>query len=141
QTRKLAQEKPEFAKYVEVVQRYRRDITTALSTPYLFNLVRAFDVLVKDPGVKDPGGKEDPARPSMPALWAEPAMRGLAEEIKEFREAVLFGDPLVVARRYGRGRTVAVLTTAGTSSGWNDWGGGSPASWSYQVFMMDLARY
>jgi hypothetical protein len=132
----LAGTDPEYKKYVEPVKNYRREVTAALGTPYLFNLVRAFDVLLNDPGEKD-----DPARPSMPGLWAHPKMKGLATDIREFRETVLYGDPLVVARRLGKGRVVAILTSAGTASNWNDWGSGSPVSWSYPVFIMELQRY
>jgi hypothetical protein len=135
-TEALAGTDPEYKKYVEPVKAYRRDVTTALTTPYLFNLVRALDVLLNDPGEKD-----DAARPNMPSLWAHPKMKTLAADIKEFRETVLYGDPLVVARRLGKGRVVAVLTSAGTAAGWNDWGSGSPVSWSYPVFIMELQRY
>ena len=45
----------------------RKKVVEALSTPYLDNLYRAFDVLMHDPGVKD-----NPNRPNMAELWAQP---------------------------------------------------------------------
>jgi len=74
-------------------------------------------------------------------------MRAVAAQMKDFRKNILYGDPLVVGRPYGMGRVVVCLTTAGTaprpdkSPGWNEWGGGNPASWSYPVFIKDLERY
>ncbi len=135
-TKELADANQAFAKYVTPVENYRRDVTNALATPYLYNLARALDALLNDPEVKD-----NPQRPDMPALWADPKMAGLKGEIKEFIDQVQYGDPLVVSRPHGKGRTVAVLTSAGPGSKWNDWGSGSPASWSYEVFMMDLQTY
>jgi hypothetical protein len=46
-----------------------------------------------------------------------------------------------VARPYGKGKVIAFLSSAGTASRWNEWGGGNPVSWSYPVFMMDLQRF
>jgi hypothetical protein len=135
-TEELARDEADYAKYKEPVERYKKDVTAALSTPYLFNLVRVLDGLLKDRG---PEG--DPQRPDMGVLWAHPKMLALADQINEFREHVLYGDPLLVTRSYGKGRLAAVLTSAGTATHWNDWGGGSPASFSYQVFVMDLQRW
>jgi hypothetical protein len=135
-TKELADANKPFARYVEPVERYRREVVNAASTPYLYNLARALDALLNDPGEKD-----NAARPDMPTLWAEPKMKALGAEIKELIDQVQYGDPLVVTRKHGQGRTVAVLTSAGPGSRWNDWGSGSPASWSYEVFMMDLQTY
>jgi hypothetical protein len=136
QTRELAAKEPDFARYVEPVERYKREITQALATPYLFNLVRVLDALLRDRGPEN-----EPQRPDMAELWAQPKMLPLKGQLESFRETVLYGDPLVVGRGYGKGRVVAVLTSAGTASHWNDWGGGSIMSFTYEVFMMDLQRY
>ncbi len=135
-TKDLASEDKVFEKYKTIVENYRRDISQALSSPFLFNLVTTLDALLRDPGIKD-----DPAKPNMPELWAHPRMRALASEIREFADTLLYGDPLLVARPYGKGRTVAFLTTIGTATKWNNWGGGSPASWTYPMFIMDLQRF
>jgi hypothetical protein len=127
---------PEFGPYQAALKRYQIEIRDALSQEYLGRLVTALDRLLRDRGVKD-----DPARPNMTELWAHPKLKNLAAEIDRFRETVLYGDPLVVTRRHGKGRVVACLTPAGTATNWNDWGGGSQASFTYPIFIMDLQRY
>jgi hypothetical protein len=135
-TKELAGSEEDYKRYVEPVERYRQEITRALATPYLFNLIKAIDALRHDRGAEN-----DPQRPDMDNLWNHPKMKALAAQLDAFRETIQYGDPLVVARAYGKGRVCAILTSAGTATKWNDWGGGSPASWSYPVFLMDLQRY
>src|SRR5579884_3812560 len=136
QTRQLAIDQPDtFTRYIESAERYQRMIRDALTKPYLSNVVRVLDALRHDHGVEN-----DPQRPDMETLWAHPKMKALAAELDEYRAAIEFGDPLVVARRYGKGRVCAVLTSAGTATHWNDWGNGL-ASWSYTPFLMDLQRW
>jgi hypothetical protein len=136
QTRQLAIDDPNtFTRYLEPAERYQRLIREALAKPYLSNVVRAIDALRHDHGVEN-----DPLRPDMETLWANPKMKPLAAEFDEYRAAIEFGDPLVVARKYGKGRVCAVLTSAGTATRWNDWGNGL-ASWSYTPFLMDLQRW
>ncbi len=136
QTRQLAIEEPNtFNRYLEAAERYQRMIREALAKPYLSNVVRVIDALRHDHGVEN-----DPQRPDMETLWAHPKMKPLAAEFDEYRAAIEFGDPLVVARKYGKGRVCAVLTSAGTATHWNDWGNGL-ASWSYTPFLMDLQRW
>jgi len=136
QTRQLAIEDPNtFTRYLEAAERYQRQIRDALSKPYLSNVVRVIDALRHDHGVEN-----DPQRPDMETLWAHPKMKALAAEFDEYRATIEFGDPLVVARKYGKGRVCAILTSAGTATHWNDWGNGL-ASWSYTPFLMDLQRW
>jgi hypothetical protein len=136
QTKQLATEEPEaFTRYVEPAERYQTMLRTALTKPYLSNVVRVIDALRHDHGAEN-----DPQRPDMEILWAHPKMKSLATEFDEYRTTIEFGDPLVVARRYGKGRVCAVLTSAGTATHWNDWGNGL-ASWSYTPFLMDLQRW
>jgi len=135
-TASLASTYPDFQKYVTPIGRYRRGITEALGTPYLHNLVLVLDKMLKDPGID-----KDPDRPKMPDLWAHPGMKSLAAQIAQLADTLLYGDPLLVARPYGKGKVVAFLSSAGTASRWNEWGGGNPVSWSYPVFMMDLQRF
>jgi hypothetical protein len=136
QTKQLAIEDPgAFTRYLEPAERYQRLIRDALAKPYLSNVVRVIDALRHDHGAEN-----DPQRPDMEILWANAKMKALAAEFDEYRAAIEFGDPLVVARRYGKGRVCAVLTSAGTATHWNDWGNGL-ASWSYTPFLMDLQRW
>ena len=68
-------------------------------------------------------------------------MQSAYDRIKGLIDTLRYGDPLVVARSYGKGRIVACLTPAGTSAKWNDWGQGSPISFTYVPFIMDLQQY
>jgi hypothetical protein len=136
QTRGLAVAEPEtFTRYIEATENYRILLRNALAKPYLSNVVLVIDALQHDHGAEN-----DPKRPDMGILWAHPKMKALAAELKEFRTTIEFGDPLVVARKYGKGRVCAVLTSAGPATKWNDWGTG-PAVWSYMTFLMDLQRW
>jgi hypothetical protein len=147
-TRELAAEAPAFARYVPAVEKYRRDVINALGTPYLYNLAVALDDLVHDTG-----SDKEPVRPNMTELWSQGKMAGLRRQLEGFRDQVLYGDPLLVARAHGKGRVVACLTAAGSTRNphpeqqppagtqWNDWGSGSPVQWSYEIFLKDLQRY
>ncbi|MGH7224111.1 MAG: hypothetical protein ACRELF_12850, partial [Gemmataceae bacterium] len=136
QTRQLAIEEPDtFARYVEAAENYQSLLRSALAKPYLSNVVRVIDALQNDQE-----SENDPRRRDMKLLWAHPKMKALAAEFKEFRTAIEFGDPLVVARRYGKGRVCAFLTAAGTATNWNDWGKGINGM-TYVPFLMDLQRW
>ncbi len=144
-TTKLAEKEPEQKKYVGPVESYGRKIRNALSNQELYKLAETFDDLLKNPGVKD-----DPEKPDMRTLWRHDEMKALANEIAEFREQILFGDPLVVSKQVGKGRVVAMLTTAGTAPRrgvgeevqWNNWGAGEKlVSQTYPLFLLDMQRY
>ena len=123
--RDLAADDAKFEGYKARVERSRKRVIEALGTPYLDNVIRAFDDLMLDPGVKD-----DPNRPNMVELWANPKMKALKNDIDDFLKTVKYGDPLVVTRPYGKGRVLAFLTSAGTRSKWNEWASGL-ALWTY----------
>src|SRR5262249_16925603 len=95
-----------------------------------------------DPGTEDaaPGklkGKvgERNEQPSMVRFWRKPENEGLKLEITELWERVRYGSPLVVAKKYGRGRVVAVMTTAGKE--WNDW----LREYSYVPMILEMQSY
>jgi hypothetical protein len=136
QVQDLANGNPDVAKYVPELEKARRDVIAALGTSYLGNLVAALDRLLNDPG-----STQEPVRPGLKELWGQPKLAGILRQLQDFHDTVLYGDPLLVSRRVGKGKVVACLTAAGTASHWNDWGGGSQASWTYPMFMMDLQRY
>ncbi|MFO0846873.1 MAG: hypothetical protein U0797_31660, partial [Gemmataceae bacterium] len=110
QTIKLADKEAEYKRFVKPVEEYSRSIRNALVAADLYKLGQTFEELLKNPGVKD-----DADKPNMAELWAAQDMKQLALEIADFREKVMFGDPLCVSRQQGKGRVVAYLTTAGTS--------------------------
>jgi hypothetical protein len=72
-------------------------------------------------------------------MWALDSMRDLKARFESFRKEVIYGDPLCLKRKYGKGTVIAFLTTAGTA--WNEWAGGGMVSWTYPMMMFDLQKY
>ncbi len=142
QSAELATSKAEFKNYDQAITDYYEvQVTKALSGP-LFDLYTALERMLNDPVPKKfLDNPDDPNPKQMKILWGQTTMKVLERQLKELIETMKYGDRLVVARPYGKGRVVACMTTAGPFSKWNDWGAGSPDSWSYTMFMMDLQRY
>jgi hypothetical protein len=129
-------EDSKYVKYRPGLELHRKNIRDKLGGKSLAALATALRVLLIDGGI--PG---NPDRPSMKEFWeqTDPTIAKLREEIDRFRETVQLGDPLLVAKEFGKGRTVAVMTTAGLR--WNDWAGGGPASFTYPMIMLEMQKY
>jgi hypothetical protein len=127
---------PAMVKYRPVLERHRRAIRDTLTGKALYAVANALEALLQDRGEPN-----DPDKPNLVEFWeqTDPKIQALYDRVKKFRETVQYGDPLVIAARYGKGRVVAFLTTAGKN--WNDWAGGSPASVTYPVVMLELQKY
>jgi len=126
---------PKAAKYKSALQRHQRAVHhTLLGDKPLYELAGALDATLKDRGEPT-----DPEKPNLVEFWNQSDYQKLRGRIDKFRESVQLGDPLVVSQLYGKGRVVAFLTSAGTS--WNDWAGGSMASPTYPVVMLELQKY
>jgi len=147
QTIKLADKEPEYKRFIEPVRGYEREIRKALASGELYKLGEALEDMLKNPGAKE---KDKAVRPPMAELWGNADMKALKGELEEFRESVLYGDPLLVSRKTGKGRVVAYLTTAGVAPlrgvlgedqvPWNNWGAGSKIQELYPIFLIDLHR-
>ncbi|GIW80360.1 MAG: hypothetical protein KatS3mg105_2167 [Gemmatales bacterium] len=138
---KLLEELPigdaDYLKFSPSLEFHRRNIRAALAKNSMSDLADALRFLLEDPGLPD-----DPNRLNLQKdFWSrtDPKIIALHRKLKNLQEAVQYGDPLMVAGRYGSGRTVAVLTTAGRK--WNNWAGGSPASFTFPVMMVDLQKF
>jgi hypothetical protein len=125
-----------FKGYEDAIGQYRTDIRRQLSEQFLSPLANALERTLHDEGEKD-----NKLRPNMKTLWAHPKMRTFHQQLKDEYEKILYGDPLLLAAPYGKGKVVVFTTTAGTSSKWNNWGGGSIASGTYSMLLFDLQRY
>ncbi len=146
QAQKLAGKEPEMKRFVAPLEGHRTSVRNALASGELYKLAEALDDLLAHPG-----GKDDPKKLRASDLWGHAEMKSLAADIKEFRDSVLYGDPLIVSKPQGKGRVVAILTTAGTaprkgvgedSVQWNNWGAGEGlVSQSYPLFLLDLHRF
>ena len=133
---------PAQEKFQKALRKHERTIKESLAADSQYRFGISLETLLNDPGDATQG------LGSMKEFWSQASMRSLSREIEEFRRSILYGDPLVVGRKIGRGRVAAVLTSAGTrptvpgaTDGWNEWGAGNPVSWSYPVFLMDLQRH
>ncbi len=126
-----------YAKYRPALERHQRAVRDALGGNQLWELATALQDLLEDRGDPD---KKNPDRPNLKdEFWNLSETQGLRNELDQFRQLVQYGDPLVVTGRYGKGRTVVFLTTAGKS--WNYWPGGCPASATYPAVIHELQRY
>jgi hypothetical protein len=136
----LPVDKEEYKVYRPALLRYSRLIKQIVepgSSEKAFKLAGALDALLSDRGDE----KKGPDYPNLTTFWntGDLKIRALRDDIKSLRDLVLYGDPLVVAGRFGKGKVVAVMTTAGKE--WNDWGGGSDASLIYQPFIWETVNY
>ncbi|MGE3803267.1 MAG: BatA domain-containing protein [Gemmataceae bacterium] len=59
----------------------------------------------------------------------------LKKQTEELRDRLTYGDPLLITKNFGRGRCVAVLTSAGRN--WHNW----PTLQTYPVIMLGIQRY
>jgi hypothetical protein len=127
-----------FAKYKPGLERHRDSIRKVLAGggKYLHELASALDALLTDRG--DPE-KKDVRRPNLVEFWELPDQAELKTNFEQLRDAVMYGDPLVVAKRFGKGQVVACLTSASTR--WNEWAGGSIASFTFPMLVTDLQKY
>jgi hypothetical protein len=145
-TIKLADKEPDYKRYVAPMESYKKRVRDAIASTELYKLGAELEDLLKNPGVD-----KNPEKPSMADLWKHPEMKNLGAEISEFRERVLYGDPLMVAKQVGKGRVVAFLSTAGTIArkgvdeeavAWNNWGAGELLLMpSYPKLMLGLHQY
>jgi hypothetical protein len=124
-----------YAAYRPLLEPRMAAVRDALGGKSLHVLANALDALL---GSEDAG---DTKGPRLKDLWeqTDPAIQAVKAKLVKLHETVRYGDPLVIAERFGRGRTVAFLTTAGKK--WNDWAGGGPASALYPVVMLNLQKY
>jgi hypothetical protein len=131
--RALPIEESRFSRFRPALERARQAIREALAGKSLPGVAVAFQNLLQPPPDTGQGGLAE--------FWKSPdsSVQSLRERLDRFRQTIQYGDPLVVAKTFGRGRCVAFLSTAGRA--WNDWAGGSPASVTYPVVMLDLQKY
>ena len=115
---------------------HRNAVRTALRGKALAPLATALENMLHDRGIAN-----DPERPSMEEFWQQPdpEVGKIRARMERMREAVQLGDPLIVVRTFGKGRVVAVMTTAGRK--WNNWAAGGPASFTFPVVMLEMQKY
>jgi hypothetical protein len=126
---------PAHSKYRPALEGHKKAIhDTLFGDKPLYELANALEACLKDKG--DP---TDAAKVGLAEFWNLPENQRLRARLTKFLETVRLGDPLVVASQFGKGRVVVFLTSAGRS--WNDWAGGSLASPTYPVILLELQKY
>ena len=123
---------PKWDKYADTLRRYRGELRRiAGSTEELYRLGEALTFMLED--------KPDEAtkRPGLVDFWAHADNAQLREDFEKLRDEVRYGDPLYVAKPYGKGRVVAFMTSAGAS--WNDLEGFGRAY--YPPMMINMQGY
>ncbi len=146
QAEKLAGKEPEYKKYLKPMEGYTNRVRNDLVAGELYRLGETLEDMLTNPGVE-----ADPEKPNMADLWKQQEMKALKDDIREFRETVLYGDPLFVSRQQGKGRVAAFLTAAGTlrrrgvgedAVAWNNWGAGEISIQPlYPLFLLQLQRF
>jgi Aerotolerance regulator N-terminal len=123
---------PKFEKYADALGRYRTELRRiAGSTEELYRLGEALTYMLEDKG------DEATKRPGLVDFWAHADNAQLREDFEKLRDEVRYGDPLYVAKAFGKGRVVAFLTSAGAS--WNDMEG--PGRAYYPPMMINMQGY
>lgn len=123
---------PKFEKYADSLKSYRTQLRQmAGSTGELFNLGKLLESFLEDPG------NEALKRPSLVNFWAASENTLLREKVEKLKDEVSFGDPLYLAKSFGKGRVAAFMTSAGAS--WNDLEGFGKAY--YPPMMINMLGY
>jgi hypothetical protein len=137
---KIFDDNEELRKYQKGIDRHRRvieGVVAPASEKSAFALAASLDAMLQDKGKE----KERNDYPNLTEFWSypDPKIATLRKEVTDLRDQAKYGDPFVVASTFGKGKVVAVMTTAGKE--WNDWGGGSDASVLFQPFIWELQNY
>ncbi|MFL5241152.1 MAG: hypothetical protein ACJ8FY_03510, partial [Gemmataceae bacterium] len=132
--KKLPLDDSKYEKYKPGLVRLQQTIKQTLTGTFVYKLADDLDRLLRAP--VDP---KDSSGPTLADFWNLPEMQTLKNEVEQLRDTVQYGDPLVVVKKYGKGRVVAIMTTAGKS--WNLWSGGCMASFTYPMFISDMQKY
>ncbi|MFQ3591985.1 MAG: BatA domain-containing protein [Gemmataceae bacterium] len=148
QVGRLAAREKEYERYLPLMEEYRIKVRNAIVAGDLYSLAQQYEALLTDQAQYN--DRKEEIRPSMADLWKKPELVPTANEMREFRERVLFGDPLVVSKQVGKGRVIAMMTAAGSNNRrgvgedavqWNNFGSGGLVSTFYPLFLLDTHRY
>jgi hypothetical protein len=95
--------------------------------------------MLTDRGKADAKTKERTA--NLTEFWSntDPKVQALRRAVVRLRDEARYGDVFVVGGNFGKGRVVAVMTTAGKD--WNNWGGGSLATPLYPGFIWETQNF
>lgn len=129
-----------FAKYRPRLRKLLADVDNKAkpgSEFKAYHLANEIEVLLTDKGNEDPN---EPI-PDMREFWAnaDANVQSMRRQLITLKEQVHYGDPFVIAQGFGKGKVVAVMSTAGKE--WNDWPGGSASAVLYAPFVWEMQNY
>lgn len=137
---KMPIDEPAYTSYQPGLRRHVQELRQVVAPGSSFKSYQLAGVL--DRLLTDRGDiQQKNTHPDLTQFWnlLDPKIRTLRNEVERLRDDALFGDPFVVAQRFGKGRVVAVMSTAGKD--WNNWAGGSGASFIYQPFIWEMQNW
>jgi hypothetical protein len=142
---------PNYKQYQALLKKHKQLIDQASlgQGDEMYKIAEAIDNMLNERGDK-PNDKDNV---SLQTFWALPDQQELKRDLLNFRKSALYGKPLVLTRKYGKGSVVAFMTTAGTGwdgqkaakyNGWSGWSGGldgGVASFTFPMIIADLQKY
>ena len=132
---KLPVKEEDSAKFTKVLEDLQSKIkSSARQQGDLSDLAALFDRLLSDQTAEG-----DPEEALLREFWSSPKVADLKAEFTRLRDAMKFGDPLYMAKQFGRGRVSVMFTTSGEA--WNDWPSEKPGSASFSPVIQELTKY
>src|SRR5262249_36747831 len=98
-----------YRKYQSLLKKHKdalEQLMLEAKPDQMYLIARGFEEMFNDKGDKP----KDKDNVSLVEFWARPEMKDLREDILDFRRVSLYGDPLAVTSKYGKGNVVAFLT-------------------------------
>jgi hypothetical protein len=132
--KKLPLDDNKYEKFRPALVRFQQMIKQTLTGTFVYKLADDLERFLHAP--VDP---KESSGPTMADFWNLPEMQNLKNEVEQLRDTVSYGDPLIVVKKYGKGRVVAILTSAGKA--WNEWSGGCLAQFTFPIFISDMQKY
>jgi hypothetical protein len=132
--KKLPLDDNKYEKFRPALVRFQQMIKQTLTGTFVYKLADDLERFLHAP--VDP---KESAGPTMADFWNLPEMQNLKNEVEQLRDTVSYGDPLIVVKKYGKGRVVAIMTSAGKA--WNEWSGGCLAQFTFPIFISDMQKY
>jgi hypothetical protein len=126
---------PKYAKFLPALRKHETQLKDAFSGGQLGAVAVAMDQFLTERG----NARDAEKQPSLEEYWKLPDSDVGRNQIVRLRDAMKYGDPLVVSKSFGKGQTIAFLTTAGRA--WNDWGTESMARDTYPMVMLNLQKF